>query len=62
MNLASLYQATEAYDKAQPLYDRAVKIREKAGGPDHPDTAGSLDNLAGLYVTMGDLSQSPAPV
>ena len=33
----------------EPLYKRALAIREKALGPDHPDVATSLDNLAALY-------------
>ena len=31
------------------LYKRSLAIREKALGPDHPDVALSLNNLAGLY-------------
>ena len=27
------------YAKAEPLYQRALKISEKALGPEHPDTA-----------------------
>jgi hypothetical protein len=33
---------------ARPYYERALAIREKALGPDHPDTAQSLNNLAVL--------------
>ena len=32
---------------------RALAIREKALGPDHPDVAVSLNNLAGLYAYQG---------
>ena len=39
-----------AYADAEPLYERALAIREKALGPDHPDVATSLNNLAGLYA------------
>ena len=42
-----------AYDQALPLYQRALKICEKALGPEHPDTATSLNNLALLYQNMG---------
>ena len=38
-NLAALYHASGAYAKAEPLYQRALAIREKALGPEHPDTA-----------------------
>jgi tetratricopeptide (TPR) repeat protein len=37
------------YDEAEPLLKRALAIREKALGPDHPDTAQSLNNLALIY-------------
>ena len=37
----------------EPLYKRALAIREKALGPDHPDVAKSLNNLAGLYREQG---------
>lgn len=43
----TLYRAGK-YDEAIPLAERALAIREKALGPDHPDVATSLDNLAGL--------------
>ena len=32
------------YAEAEPLYQRALAIREKALGPEHPDTAASLNN------------------
>jgi hypothetical protein len=35
------------------LYQRSLAIREKALGPDHPDTALSLNNLAELYRNQG---------
>ncbi|MCB8977790.1 MAG: tetratricopeptide repeat protein [Ardenticatenaceae bacterium] len=40
---------------ARPFYERALAIREKALGPDHPDTALSLNNLGALLDSMGDL-------
>ena len=46
------------YAKAEPLYQRALKIDEKALGPDHPDTATDLNNLAELYLFNGRLRQS----
>jgi tetratricopeptide (TPR) repeat protein len=44
-----LYRNQGEYAKAEPLCKRALAIREKAFGPDHPDVAQSLENLAGLY-------------
>ena len=46
------------YAKAEPLYQRALAIREKALGPEHPDTATSLNNLAVLYEAMGDYAKA----
>jgi hypothetical protein len=37
------------YAKAEPLLKRSLAIYEKALGPDHPDVARSLENLAALY-------------
>lgn len=42
------------YAGAEPLYRRALAISEKALGQEHPDTAGSLINLAGLLKRKGD--------
>ena len=39
---------------AEPLFRSALAIAEKSLGPDHPDTAGSLNNLAGLLESKGD--------
>ena len=46
------------YEQAEPLYQRALAIREKALGPDHPDTDTSLNNLALLYDSQGRYEQA----
>ena len=38
-NLAALYQAQGKYGEAEPLYQRALAIYEKALGPEHPNVA-----------------------
>ncbi len=38
-----------ALAQAEPLYKRALAIYEEALGPNHPDVATSLENLAALY-------------
>jgi tetratricopeptide (TPR) repeat protein len=48
--------ALAAYAQARPLCERALAIREKVLDPEHPDTATSLDNLAGLLRAQGDLA------
>ena len=37
------------YSEAIPLAQRALTIREKALGPNHPEVAVALNNLAELY-------------
>ena len=48
-NLALLYSGQRNYIKAEPLYLRALAIREKVLGKEHPDVANRLNSLALLY-------------
>jgi len=41
------------YDRAVVMAKHALEVAEKAVGPDHPDVATSLNNLALLYETQG---------
>lgn len=43
--------------KAIQLAERALVIREKALGPEHPDVVTSLNKLAGLYMIKGDYAK-----
>jgi tetratricopeptide (TPR) repeat protein len=47
-------QGRAAYSAARPFLERALAIREKALGPEHPDTATRLNNLALLLQDQGD--------
>ena len=46
------------YAKAEPLYQEALRIWQKVLGPEHPDTATSLNNLAVLYRDMGEYAKA----
>ena len=46
------------YAKAESFHRGALNIREKALGPEHPEVATSLDNLASLYEEIGDYGQA----
>ena len=48
-NLAALYQRQLRYVEAEPLFKRALAIREKSLPASHPDIGQSLNNLATLY-------------
>ncbi|MGF1602811.1 MAG: CHAT domain-containing protein, partial [Thermosynechococcaceae cyanobacterium] len=52
-----LYQQGR-YSEAIPIAQRSLSIWEKALGPDHPDVAVSLNNLAELYRTQGQYSKA----
>ncbi|NCT46099.1 MAG: tetratricopeptide repeat protein, partial [Microcystis aeruginosa G11-09] len=46
------------YSEAEPLYNRSLAIRKQQLGDNHPDTATSLNNLAGLYYSQGRYSEA----
>jgi tetratricopeptide (TPR) repeat protein len=50
--VGQLYQAGK-FSEATLLAQRALAVREKALGPDHPLVAGTLNHLALLYKTQG---------
>ncbi|MBI4027313.1 MAG: tetratricopeptide repeat protein [Verrucomicrobia bacterium] len=55
--IESLYKQRK-FDKAIPLAQKLVEITEKTFGSDHPNTAASLNNLAGFYKSQGDYSKA----
>ncbi len=46
------------YKQAEPLFKRALAIREQQLGTDHPDTATSLNILASLYQAQGKYAEA----
>ena len=46
------------YTEAEPLYQRAIRIREQLLGPQHPDMAYPLTNLANLYREQGRYAEA----
>jgi hypothetical protein len=51
--LADLYRDQGRYAEAEPLYRRSLTVREKALGPEHPDVAISLSDLARIHHIVG---------
>ena len=51
-NLAALYNDRRQFDKAEPLYERALKIRSKHSSPDSPGVAAIIKHLAMLYKKL----------
>ena len=59
LNQTGLYlKARARYTEAEPLYRRALHIREKTLRAEHPNVAQSLNNLAELYRTQGQYAQA----
>jgi tetratricopeptide (TPR) repeat protein len=46
------------YKEAIPIAEKLLAIRKKELGPEHPDTAQSLNNLALLYQAMGEYAKA----
>jgi CHAT domain-containing protein/Tfp pilus assembly protein PilF len=53
-------QSAAKYDEALPIIERALEIRERVLGPDHPDLAACLNSLGILYKNKGDLVKAEA--
>jgi CHAT domain-containing protein/Tfp pilus assembly protein PilF len=51
-------QRAGKYDEALPLAERVLEIRERLSGPEHPDVADSLNDLARLYLDRGDYAKA----
>jgi hypothetical protein len=51
--LATLLSAKGDYEEAEPLARCALEIEEAAFGPEHPNTAIAMHNLATLLLNTG---------
>jgi hypothetical protein len=49
---------TNRLSEAEPLYRRALTISEKSYGPDHPEVARDLNDLASLLTVTNRLSEA----
>ena len=55
--VVELYQAGK-YQEAVPIARQLLEIHQGLSGPQHRDTAASLNNLAMLYQAMGDYAKA----
>ena len=56
--MSPIYFRDERKVDAEPLFLRALEIRERAFGPGHPAVAAGLGNLAGLYANRGEFGRA----
>jgi tetratricopeptide (TPR) repeat protein len=57
-DLAALYYTQGQYAKAEPFFEQALAIVEKAQGAEHPDVAHALNSLALLYLAQGQYAKA----
>ena len=57
-NLAGVYAVQDRFAEAEPLYKRALALREQAQGGDHASVGLILASLAVLYAEHGDIAES----
>lgn len=53
-NLAMVWLLKEEYDKARPLYMRALETRRARLGPSHPQVAKTLETLGVFHQVVGE--------
>ena len=58
VGLGRFYQAQGLYQQAVPYFERCLTLSEQRFGPNHPDVATSLNNLAGLYRAQGKYGEA----
>ena len=57
-NMAGVYEDLGEYEKAMEYYGKALAIRERVLGTEHPDTAATYNNMANVYYYQGDYSKA----
>ncbi len=57
-SLALHFNAKTSFEVAETLYHKALAINENTVGPDHPNTASCLNNLAQLYKATNRLKEA----
>jgi serine/threonine protein kinase len=55
-----VYKGLGLYDAAQSLLEKALDIRTKTLGPDHPDVAASLSELGAVLWSKGEFPKAKA--
>ena len=56
--IASTYRDLSLYAEAQPHLQRAIELRTRFQGAEHPDTLNAIRDLAELYVFEGKFSKA----
>ena len=57
-NIGAVYCSQGDYDKALEYYSKALAIKEKVLGLEHPDTATFYGNIGAVYYNLGDYDKA----
>ena len=57
-NMAGVYEDQGDYEKSLEYYVKALAIRERVLGPEHPYTATTYNNMAGVYYAKGEYEKA----
>ena len=57
-NLGYALYGQAFYQEALEYYEKALEIREKVLGKEHPDTAATYNNIAGVYQDQGNYGEA----
>jgi tetratricopeptide (TPR) repeat protein len=57
-SLAAYYGERKEYDKAAAQYEKALRLKEEANGPNHPDVAAILKRYAQLLLEANRSSEA----
>lgn len=58
LTLGAAWETLGEAKKAIGYYERALVIDEKTYGPDHPDVAGTLNNMGTAWYTLGEVKKT----
>lgn len=58
LSLAALYNQNDLNMEAEEMYMRVLRGSEKAWGPEHTSTLGTVNNLANLYADQGKMVEA----
>lgn len=59
-NLGVLYNYRSQPAKAEPLFERAIAIKQKALGPDNPEVISAVGKMAHFYLKSGNYAKADA--
>ena len=57
---AVIWRKRGVHERARPLYEKALEIWQRVHGPEHPQVANSVSELASLLLSEGEIDRADA--